>query len=106
MFAKAVDFFSASRKQKKFFLLALLAAKSSTPHIYKLTVMPYYHPKMIKNYQRRECNGLLTHLHQIRQRQVQQQDHIHDTTVLDGWAGTHLCHYNAKKITERLTNRQ
>ena len=33
----------------------------------------------------------------MRQQQGQQQDQIHDITVLDGWAGTHHCHYNAKK---------
>ena len=26
-----------------------------------------------------------------------QQDQIHDTTVLGGWAGTVHCHYNARK---------
>ena len=64
----------------------------------------------------RKCNGLITYLHKIRQQHGQQQDQIHDTNVLDGWAGTVHCYYNAerhkqfnsvtKKRTKRLTNRQ
>ena len=33
----------------------------------------------------------------MRQQQGQQQDQIHDTTVLGGWAGTVHCRYNARK---------
>ena len=38
----------------------------------------------------------------MRQQQGQQQDQIHDTTILDGWGGTVHCHYNAKKNTQTI----
>ena len=64
---------------------------------------------------KRKSNELLTCLHWMRQHQGQQQDQIHDTSVLGGWAGTVHCHYNAKikhkqfkcyKLMDQATDQQ